>query len=160
MLQLEERKATKNLFLWLSIFTFCFSPKVMLVMLLSFLEKCKQETLLFFLQGKVILKCISSTHSSLFHPNTVLTAPVQDKIKLTLLFNIPLNEIHGSFLCLHVGKDYVEELGEYLNTQGITMYFNELFCTKLYQPCHWWRSCACQGCGKPVTTTVELAMTS
>lgn len=82
----------------------------MLVMLLSFLEKCKQETLLFFLQGKVILKCISSTHSSLFHPNVVLTAPVQDKIKLTLLLNIPLNENHGSFLCLHVGKDYVEEL--------------------------------------------------
>ena len=105
-------------------------------MLLSFLEKFKQETLLFFLQGKVILKCISSTHSSLFQPNVVLTAPVQDKIKLTLLLNIPLIEIHGSFLCLHVGKDYVEELGEYLNTQGITMYFNELFCTKLHQPCH------------------------
>ena len=82
----------------------------MLVMLLSFLEKCKQETLLFSLQGKVILKCISSTHSSLFQPNTVHTAPVQDKIKLTLLLNIPLNEIYGSFLCLHVGKDYVEEL--------------------------------------------------
>ena len=108
----------------------------MLVIFLSFLEKCKQETLLFFLQGKVILKCLSSTHSSLFHPNAVLTAPVQDKIKLTLLLNIPLIEIHGSFLCLHVGKDYVEELGEYLNTQGITMYFNELFCTKLHQPCH------------------------
>ena len=92
------------------LFTFCFSPKVMLVIFLSFLEKCKQETLLFFLQGKVILKCLSSTHSSLFHPNAVLTAPVQDKIKLTLLLNIPLIEIHGSFLCLHVGKDYVAEL--------------------------------------------------